>query len=263
VSTPIRITSRQHPVVREFRQAAARTGTGSLVLLDGEHLLKEALAAGVPIRVVLSSESEPSGTASEAADRGATVYTCTRAVLDAASPVRTPSGLVALAEWTPSGLATAFSVDPALVVGLVDVQDPGNVGSAIRSADALGATGVVAIGATASPSGWKVLRGSMGSAFRLPVVCADLPAAVAAARTAGASVLATTPTGTTPLCETDLRSPVFVLFGHEGGGLAGETLAQADARIAIPMRTGVESLNVAVAAALVLDEARRQRERRP
>jgi len=184
-------------------------------------------------------------------------------VLDAASPVRTPSGLVALAEWAPASLTAAFMVRPAMVVALVDVQDPGNVGSAVRSADALGATAVVALGATASPSGWKVLRGSMGSAFRLPVACAELPDAVAAARAAGVSIMATTPAGTTSIRETDLRSPVLVLFGREGGGLSGDVLAQADAEVAIPMRTGVESLNVAVAVALVLDEARRQREGQP
>jgi len=249
--------------VREFRQAAARTGTGGLVLLDGEHLLREALTAGVRVRTVLSSEHDQSAAASEAAARGATLYSCTRAVLDAASPVRTPSGLVALAEWAPASLTAAFMVRPAMVVALVDVQDPGNVGSAVRSADALGATAVVALGATASPSGWKVLRGSMGSAFRLPVACAELPDAVAAARAAGVSIMATTPTGTTSIRETDLRSPVLVLFGREGGGLSGDVLAQADAEVAIPMRTGVESLNVAVAVALVLDEARRQREGQP
>jgi len=154
-----------------------------------------------------------------------------------------------------------FSAQPALVIGLVDVQDPGNVGSAIRSADALGATGLVAIGATADPSGWKVLRGSMGSAFRLPLARAELADAEAAARRSGSSILATTRHAGRALGDTDLSAASFVLFGHEGLGLPAEVVSGADLAVSIRMRPGVDSLNVAVAAALVLDEARRQRER--
>ncbi|HUF48060.1 MAG TPA: RNA methyltransferase, partial [Vicinamibacterales bacterium] len=136
-------------------------------------------------------------------------------------------------------------------------------GSTIRSADALGATGVAALGATADPSGWKVLRGSMGSAFRLPVARGTLAAALAAARQAGVCVLATTSAGGVPVADADLTPPSLVLLGHEGTGLPADLVAAADGVVSIPMRAGVDSLNVAVAAALVLDEARRQRARGP
>ncbi len=255
------ITSRQHAVVRQFRHAGTRSGAEDVVLLDGEHLLREALAAGLTVRTVLT-DGRHGALTGEAERAGAAVYTCTGNVLDAASPVRTPSGVVAIVEWAFSPLSTVLAAQPALVVALVDVQDPGNVGSAIRSADALGATGFVAVGATADPGGWKVLRGSMGSAFRLPIAKSDLSETIAAAHASGARVLATTNANGTALSGADLTSPVLLLFGHEGLGLPPDALARADASVSIPMRAGVDSLNVAVASALVLAEARRQRERR-
>jgi TrmH family RNA methyltransferase len=259
VPSATRIVSRQHAIVRAFREAASRAGDATPALIDGEHLLREAIDAGVPIRAVLT-DGRHEDLVQQAARAGAEVYAGTRPVLEAASPVRTPSGVVALVSWTPAPPVAAFAAQPALVVGLVDVQDPGNVGSAIRSADALGATGVLAVGATADPAGWKVLRGSMGSAFRIPIARTGLADAVAEARRSGARVVATAIGGGTRLPDADLRGPVLVLFGHEGGGLPAEALACADEVFSIPMRAGVDSLNVAVAAALVLDEARRQRQ---
>jgi TrmH family RNA methyltransferase len=252
------ITSRQHPLVSEFRRAASRSDDQAPVLLDGEHLLREALDAGLPVDAVLGDGRYPE-LLQRAERAGARVHTCSQSVLDAASPVRSPSGVVALAAWGPSDLSAVFASQPALVVGLVDVQDPGNVGSAIRSAHALGATGLVAVGATADPAGWKALRGSMGSVFRVPIARGDLAQTLAAARRAGARVLATTSAGGRPLPHVDLASAALVLFGHEGLGLPAAAAAQADETISIPMQPGVDSLNIAVAAALVLDEARRQR----
>ena len=252
-----RLTSRRHPLVGAFRAAAAGADPQALVL-DGEHLIRDAIAAGARLRTMIDDGTRPELVAAAAA-AGAEIFTATRPVLEAASPVRTPSGVVALASWSPPALAALLAPPPALIVGLVDVQDPGNVGSAIRSADALGATGVVAIGATASPWGWKALRGSMGSVFRIPVARASLTQAVEAARGAGARLVATTSAGARPLPDADLRQPVCLLFGHEGFGLPAEAMREADEAISIPMRPGIDSLNVAVAAALVLAEAGRQR----
>ena len=228
------------------------------MLLDGEHLVRDALAAGARMLTVLDDGSRPDLVA-EAAAAGAEVFTATRLVLEAASPVRTPSGVVALVAWTPAALSAVFAPAPALAIGLVDVQDPGNVGSTIRSSDALGATGVVAIGTTASPWAWKALRGSMGSAFRIPVARSSLQDAVHAARQAGARIIATTAAAGRPLADVDLRAPACVLLGHEGLGLPDQAVRLADEGLSIPMRPGVDSLNVAVTAALILAEAGRQR----
>jgi TrmH family RNA methyltransferase len=141
-----------------------------------------------------------------------------------------------------------------------DVQDPGNLGAVARAAEAAGATGVFVCGRSADPFGWKALRGSMGSAFRLPIVsCPAADEAVAAVRARGLRVLALTARDGASLYDMDLRGPSALLVGGEGAGLSDDIAALTDARVSIPMRPPVESLNVAVAAAVALYEAARQR----
>ena len=142
-----------------------------------------------------------------------------------------------------------------------DVQDPGNVGAIVRVAEAAGATGVVAAGACADPFGWKALRGSMASALRVPVaVGADADAAVTDARRHGCQIVATTAREGREPFDVDLARPTAVLIGNEGSGLPAALVAAADHRVTIPMKPPVESLNAAVTAALIIYEARRQRE---
>jgi len=261
-----RLTSRQHSVVRACRDLAASRGSGPTVLLDGAHLIGEAFTSGVPIETVLAGaryfdDSGPDGRTllGRIQQTGATIFDASDAVIAAASPVRTPSGIVAIARWTPAALTAVFAPAPALAVGLYGVQDPGNLGAVIRSADALGATGVISIGPAADPAGWKALRGAMGSTFRLPVARASMADAIAAAASSRVPVLATTARGGVPLSDAPLSSPVLVLFGAEGAGLPEDVMPPGVGRLTIPMRAGVDSLNVAVAAGLVLYEARRQR----
>jgi TrmH family RNA methyltransferase len=192
------------------------------------------------------------------------VVAVTPDVLSAMSPVRHPSGIVAIGLRRTATLEEALARAPQLVLLLCDVQDPGNVGAIVRAADGCGATGVIASEATADPFGWKALRGSMGSAFRIPVAPRQpLDRAVAAARARGVQVYAAVPRDGTPLPRCDLRRPSAVLLGGEGAGIGELILAAADEPLTIPMRGGVESLNVATAAALVTYEALRQREARP
>lgn len=260
-----RISSRQNPIVRRFRDAASAPADG--LLLDGAHLVAEALAAQVALELVAVREepdSEETALATLAAGRGARVVGVTPAVLSAISPVRQPSGIVALGLRRPATLEDALARPPQLVLLLAGVQDPGNVGAIIRAAAGCGATGVIASEATADPFGWKALRGSMGSVFRMPVAARQpLDGAIAAARARGLHVYAAVPRGGTPLPCCDLRRPCAILLGGEGPGVGGGLLAAADAPLTIPMRGGVESLNVAIAAALVAYEAQRQREARP
>jgi len=260
VPTATRLTSRQHAVVRRCRAAAAGDDP-DLVLLDGAHLLTEALDAGVPIAVVLTDGRVPALVARAHAS-GAVTYEGTAAVLDAASPVRSPSGVVALAQWRTAQVADVVTGRAdACCLGLVGVQDPGNVGSAIRAADALGATGILVLDGTANPRAWKTLRGSMGSVFHVAVACGEADQALADARRTGLSVIATVAQGGTSLEALDLRERSLILVGSEGAGLPPALIERADARVTIPMRPGVDSLNVAVTSAILLFEARRQRER--
>ena len=254
-----RITSRQHPLVRRCRDLAARRGdSDGVVLLDGEHLLQESLSAGLPIEAVLT-DGRARDLARRAAETGASVYEATEAVLAAASPVRHPSGIVAIARWMPSRLEEAFEGTNPLIVGLVDVQDPGNLGGAIRAAAGLSATAVVVLGRSADPAGWRAMRGSMGSAFRIPVARDESTVALAEARRRGIAIAATTAGAGDAIDRADLRGPLLVLLGNEGAGLPVDLTAQADRTLTVPTGRGVESLNVAVTAAIVLFEARRQR----
>lgn len=252
-----RITSRQHDIVKRFR-LAARRASDDVVLLDGEHLLAEALDADLPLDVVLTDRAHAT-LAARARTAGATVHEASPTVIEAASPVRTPSGIVALATWQPALLADVLRARDALIVGLCGVQDPGNVGSAIRAADALGATGVLALDDTAHPGGWKALRGAMGSTFRLPVAVATLSDALSAAVASGIRILATVAGTGEPAHKVDLTKPSLMLLGSEGRGLPDAVVSRADMRVTIPMRPRVDSLNVAATAALLLYEARRQR----
>ena len=144
----------------------------------------------------------------------------------------------------------------------MDVQDPGNMGAVVRAAEAAGATGVIASGASADPFGWKALRGAMGSTFRLPVLrVPDVEEVLRACRGHGLRIIATALRGT-PVTEVALDGACAVLLGAEGTGLPHALVDAADTRLTIPMQAPVESLNVAVAAGIILYEARRQRGRR-
>ena len=149
----------------------------------------------------------------------------------------------------------------ALVVAAVDVQDPGNLGAIVRVAEAAGATGVVAAGGSANPFGWKALRGSMGSALRLPIAGeADAPTRRSPTRGGTAAASSRPCRAAAARCSTSTsRGPIAVLIGGEGQGLAPALADAADERVTIPMQAPVESLNAAVTAALIVYEARRQR----
>jgi TrmH family RNA methyltransferase len=261
-----RVTSRRDPLVTVFRDLARRrTEPDGAMLLDGVHLVSEALALGIRLRHVAftsrgRASEEGARLAKALAERSLSLMEVTDPVMDAMSPVSSPSGVIAIADRPASSLAGALEHPPQLVVAVFDVQEPGNVGAIVRAAEACWATGVLCCGASADAFGAKALRGSMGSALRLPVA-SGVPAveAVAAMRTRGLRLIATAPSGGVPPRALDLRQPTALLFGGEGPGLTGEALAAADATASIPMRAPVESLNVAVAVALLTSEAARQR----
>jgi RNA methyltransferase, TrmH family len=258
-----RIASRQNAIVKRLR-ALARSPSDD-VLLDGAHLLEEALASGVPIEVIAVKELLADGPLraliSRAAEAGARVLAVSESVMEAISPVRRPSGIVAIARRRPDALEAALDRPPQMVMILADVQDPGNVGAIVRAAEACGATGVVTTGGSADPFGWKAIRGSMGSIFRVRVATGQsLDAAIESAHANDIRVYAAVPSAGTPVCDCDLRSAAAVLLGGEGPGLSAHIVERADRTLSIPMRPPVESLNVATAAAIILYEAQRQRD---
>ena len=256
-----RIASRQNACVARFK-AAARRDSDSVILLDGAHLVADALAAGTRVReaaIAIDAESDPetSALAVRLVAAGCDVVSATAPVMAALSPVRSSSAIVAIADRPAR--AVDLHAPAALIVVAVDVQDPGNVGAIVRVAEAGGATGVIVAGQSADPFGWKALRGSMGSALRLPVTVARGPLSIAALRNAGCRVVATAPRGGASFFSATWQRPAALIIGGEGQGLSAAQIAQADEVITIPMRPPVESLNAAVTAALMVYEATRQR----
>lgn len=259
---PQPITSRQNPLVARFR-AAAR-GETELLFLDGAHLVAEALNAGVRlheavIAATATSRPEIFALTAQLTTQGVALAAASAVVMSAISPLRSPSPIVALAERPAGDETRAYRGTPLLIVA-VDVQDPGNLGAIIRVAEAGGASGVIAAGACADPFGWKALRGSMGSALRLPILLRPDPAAaVDDARRQGCRILATVPRTGRSMFDANLTRAVAILIGGEGQGLPASLVDAADERMTIPMHEPVESLNAAVSAGLVVYEARRQR----
>ena len=261
------ISSRQNPIVRTFRELAAEpSADGTRLLLDGAHLVQEARAAGLAIEIAAvaashaANGSETARLADALARDNVRVVTVTEPVMKAISPVRTPSGVVAIVSRRPTAVAQICRHPDALIVAAVDVQDPGNLGALLRAAEAGGATGAVVCGKSASPYSWKAVRGSMGSVLRLPVAAGVAPEALLSrARTFNVRSLATVPRDGLAPDRVDWRGRLLLFVGGEGPGLSRDMIDACDARVSIPMQPPVESLNVAVAAALLVYEARRQR----
>jgi TrmH family RNA methyltransferase len=259
-----RITSRQNPLVARFRavwKGDDRTG----MLLDGAHLVSEALDAPLAIEhAIVASAALDQPHIAALVERlrraGVDIVSAPATVMGAVSPVRTPSPIVAIAP-RPNGTRQRANEQAVPFIAVAyDVQDPGNLGAIARVAEAAGATALIAGGQSADPYGWKTLRGSMGSVLRLPILVErDEAALVESLRRRRCRIAATAPRDGTPVYEADLRGPLAILVGGEGGGLPPSILASADLRVSIPMTPPVESLNTAVAAAVLLYEARRQR----
>lgn len=261
------VTSRRHPLVTELRALARRRATTTgRVLLDGPHLVEAARRAGTRLVAAvvagsrLTDDQEVARLAEDLLAAGVRVVRAPAAVMDAVSPVASAAGIVAVAEYDPPPLDRLFDRAPALLVWLEGVQDPGNVGAVVRTAEAAGATGVIVSGASADPYGWKALRGSMGSTLRLPVARVPETALVAEQlRRRGVQLLAAAPRAGRPIYDVNLRGSIAICLGSEGAGLPPAVLHQADDLVSVPMEPAVESLNVAVTAGIILYEARRQR----
>lgn len=256
------ITSRQNPLVKQLRRALAQgepTDEG-YVAIEGVRLIEEAIRSGLRLHTIFFSKS-----ASVRAERllpqiGKNVEAVLLSDDIFASAVATehPQGAAALVT-APKFELEKVVAPGALLVVVLGIQDPGNLGTILRSGEAFGASGVILAEGTVSMFNSKVVRAAAGSLFRLPCVSAPSGDVMPLLRKRGIRIVATTSHKGTALPQADLTGGVAVLIGNEGAGISRELLAKADERVMIPHSSQVESLNAGIAASIILYEAARQR----
>lgn len=256
------LSSRDNRWLKQFRLALRGEALeGDLVGVEGLHLVEEALRSGREVPAVLVSASGEPHLAGLQPWLGPAVqllHTSDRLFAGVAE-TRSPQGIAALVRARPARFEDVVA-GSALVVVLGGVQDPGNVGTVIRSAEAFGASGIITAPGTAHPLGPKALRASAGSALRLPLFPgAALPVLLVQLRMAGLRLCAASTQAGIPPADADFRGPVAVLIGGEGAGLPAEVERSVDLLVRIPVAPPVDSLNAAIAASILLYEAARQR----
>jgi RNA methyltransferase, TrmH family len=265
----MRITSRDNSLLRQAR--SVREGKEKeLIFVEGLRLCEEAVRSSLPIEAVIFSDQlarkdKAGPIIDELVSVATRVAEVSEKLLESISFTRTPQGIVVLAQRPDSSSSrlTGNSKDTPLLVVMHEINNPVNVGAIIRTAEAAGATGAIATSNTSDPFSPKSLRGAMGSAFRLPIwsgptfeevidwcqkreissVCADASSEV-------------------PFNQVDWTGKRALILGPESAGLSDKEMEAADFAVRIPMRSAVESLNVAVAAGVLLYEAARQRQKR-
>jgi RNA methyltransferase, TrmH family len=250
---------------RLSRRRSSRSASGRFVV-DGPMLVTAAIEAGVPLEAVFLDGSG-AGPAVAAADRAAAaavpVHRVGPGVLASATDPVTTQGIAAVARRPAATMAEALSAGTGaapLVLVLAGVADPGNAGTLLRSAEAAGATAVVAVAGTVDLFGPKTVRSSAGALFHVPVVDEVAPQdALSALRAAGLQVWGTAAGDGTPYDRADLTAPTAVVLGNEAHGVGPPWIDEVDRWLTIPMVGRAESLNVAMAGTLVCFEAARQR----
>lgn len=255
------LTSLQNPLVKQLRKLhrAKERREQQAFLLEGTHLLEAACTAQRQL-ITLCHTPDWQTRYPELWQRASQLATRTEIVspevLRAIATTVEPDGVVAAVDRTVAP-SPVFS---SLGLVLETIQDPGNLGTMIRAAAAVGADGLLLSEDSVDPDHPKVLRASAGQWFQMPIaVSSDLCTSLNNYQQQGIQVVATLPTASLTYWEVDLRQPTLILLGNEGAGLSPAVTALADWQVTIPLSSGVESLNVAIAAALLLYEAKRQR----
>jgi len=236
-------------------------------LIEGVKMVEEALRDGLDVRQVVASPSLAHLRGSDiirlAENAGVHILWISERLMDAVAESKTPQPVMAVVGMRKHDPERLLAEAGKLVVLCHRLQDPGNLGTIIRTAEAAGAGGIAVTAGTVDPYNPKCVRASMGSILRLPVANVEEPGAfLAACGKAGYRTVAMTLEGERTLYEADLRGPTAIIVGQEGAGLPGDLAVQADLRIRSPMAQTTESLNAAVSAAVVLYEAVRQRTQR-
>ena len=262
---PVRVVeSKDNARLKELRKALAAAGRSAQgrVGIEGPHLLEEALRAGLRMTTIFVAQGAELLLDALPVPPETEILRLPAKLLDSALATETPQPIAALVEppdWSWPHILDARRKGATLIVVLAGIQDPGNLGTILRSAEAFGADGVVSLPGTVSAWNPKAVRASAGSVFRVPLLAVSERECLEELQEAGVKILATTVHAAQPAELVDLASPVALIIGNEGNGVAEELAAKADARITIPCPGPVESLNAAVATSVLLYEAARQR----
>ncbi|MEB3103119.1 TrmH family RNA methyltransferase [Ferviditalea candida] len=259
------IRSVNNPKVKQWAELMTKKGRDKQekFLTEGIHLVQEALASGARIEALIYSLER--GFPDEV-DRGMIesgrpleIFGVAEAVLSKITDARSPQGVCAVIEKPGIPLETLLKSEPSLAVLVDGVQDPGNLGTIIRSADAVGADAVIVGQGTVDVYNPKTVRSTMGSLFHIPVVEADLPQLLHSMQSEPIQIVNTSLQAQMSCYEADFTRRTWFLVGNEAGGVSAEAAQYADTHIKIPMHGQAESLNVAMATTVLLYEALRQR----
>lgn len=253
------ISSRTNSRVKQLR--AAFGGhirlSGGMVAIEGDHLLEEALRSGVVLKTVFVSEHRE---IFKDIPREIEVIRLANDVFKSVVETQSPQGIAALLVPPVHKLDAVLRGTPLILIA-AGLQDPGNLGTLVRSAEAFGATGILTTPGTVSPWNQKCLRSSVGSIFRMPVVAATADD-MTSLKSQGIALIAAVgreSSRTVAAQEMNLTRPCALMIGNEGAGLSAEWMELAEEHVTIPCPGPVESLNAAVAGSLLLYEASRQR----
>jgi TrmH family RNA methyltransferase len=264
-----RIEGRHNSLVKEVRYAFAKAETTESgdCAIEGARIVEEAIRSGLRFKAVLFRQSAQNLAERLLPQIGSHVETLLLPdkIFDSTVPSETPQGVAALVRLRQSkldDLVERMHVGPIMIV--VGLQDPGNLGTLLRSAEAFGSAGVVLGEGTVSPFNSKVIRASAGSIFRLPFVLAKAAGGtedvLGKLRHQSVRLIATSSHKGTAIHEARLTGPLAMFIGNEGAGLSRTLMARVDELVAIPHSTHVESLNAGMAASILLYEAARQRQ---
>jgi TrmH family RNA methyltransferase len=258
------IAGRHNRLIKELRRAFSRgelTSDGHYAM-DGFRILEEAIRSGVRLRAVFFSNSAQNKAGKLLPQIAANVETLLLPdkLFASVIPSETPQGVAALVRWKEYSFAAVLArAQTGPLLAIAGLQDPGNLGTILRSAEAFAAAGVLLGEGTVSPFNPKVVRASAGSIFRVPIARTKLDAALRAIREQGLRMIATSSHKGVPLTEAKLSGPQAIFIGSEGAGLARDLVSRMDEVIVVPHSSRVESLNAGVAASIVLYEVAKQR----
>ncbi len=265
MSEPIILSSLKNQQVKDWRalnKSREERSRQGIFLAEGEHMAMEALKTGKACALLVCDTltARYAQMLSETRNQGIQTYLLPESVMNALSDAKTPQGVIAVCKLpAPEPLKSS---DNEILVALDDVQDPGNVGTILRTLDAAGFAGLVLTRGSADPFSPKALRASMGAVFRIPIYISDfLPDTLSGLRSEGCEIMAGALHGEPFYSRGSDAKKICVVIGNEGAGISPGVLACATKRVTLPMRGGAESLNAAVACAIILYDLIRTREK--